>query len=151
MRANLQNIIPSLLLVGMLLCFGTPSLRAQSVELEVINAEVLCSGFGSNSQAMIKINTYTPFRLPNNAGLVFDWYAVHENATKQWHTPVDMRVVPLPWEGRYNVWVVARYVHKSTLSTFDAVKSPVIQINVEQCASSTRNSNRLAPRTRRNY
>ena len=151
MYAIIRKILSATLLMGISFCFAVPGLKAQSVNLEVINAEVLCSGFGSSSQAMIKINAHTPFRLPNNAGLVFDWYAVHQNATKQWHTPVDMRVVPLPWEGQYNIWVVARYVHKSTLSTFNAVKSPVIQINVEQCASSTRNSRQLTPSTRRNY
>ncbi len=151
MRATIRNIIPSILLWGISVCFLSSQLQAQSVNLELINAEVLCSGFGSNSHAMIKINAQTPFRLPNNAGLVFDWYAVHENATKEWNTPVDRRVIPLPWEGSYNIWVVARYVHKSTLSTFNAVKSPVIQINVEECASSTRNYQRLSPSTRRNY
>ena len=108
-------------------------LQAQEAELIITNQDHLCAGFTENSTATVEIVTDTPFRLPKSAGLVFDWYADHEQALKRWNTPLPFRSVPLPWPGEYNIWVVVKYVHKQTLVPFDSFKTKVITIKVEAC------------------
>jgi hypothetical protein len=106
---------------------------AQDATITIENQAALCAGFSHNSLAQVKITTVTPFRLPNNAGIVYDWYAYHEKGKKEWNTPLDIRKVPTPWAGEYNIWVVIKYVNKQTLSPFNAFKSQVVKINVADC------------------
>ena len=119
----------SLLLIG----WSNTMITAQSATLNIENLDQLCAGFTDNSTAKVKIITDTPFRLPSNAGLVFDWYAYHDNAKKRWNTPLGHRQIPVPWAGEYNIWVVVKYVNKRTLAPFRTFKSPVITINMEEC------------------
>jgi hypothetical protein len=111
------------------------ALSAQQATLTITNADDLCAGFTENSTAKVEIVTDTPFRLPKTAGLIFDWYAQHENATKRWNTPLPYRSVPLPWEGNYNIWVVVKYVNKATLAPFNSFKTRVMTISVAPCAN----------------
>lgn len=117
----------------LLLGWSNADLAAQSATLNITNLDQLCAGFSDNSTAHVEIVTDTPFRLPSNAGLIFDWYAYHETANKRWNTPLPFRNIPLPWEGKYNVWVVVKYVNKGTLAPFRTFKSPVVTIDVSNC------------------
>lgn len=116
-----------------LLLFLSLNIQAQDAKITIQNMDVLCAGFGENSVAQVNISTNTPFRLPNNAGIVYDWYAYHENGNKEWNTPLENRKMPTPWVGEYNIWAVIKYVNKTTLSPFNAFKSQVIKLTVEAC------------------
>lgn len=116
-------------------------LDAQELSLAMMNSETPCSGFTNNSDVYLKITSDHPFRIPDNAGVVYDWYADHENGLKKWNTRLNSRTVPLPWPGVYNFYVVSRYVNKETLSPFASFKSGVITIKVESCPESRYQSN----------
>lgn len=117
---------------------------AQNATITIKNLDVLCAGFGANSVAQVNIKTNTPFRLPNNAGIVYDWYAYHEKGKKEWNTPLEDRKMPTPWVGEYNIWAVIKYVNKQTLSPFNAFKSQVMKVNVEACPTE-RNAPKRTP------
>lgn len=116
-----------------LCCSYAAPLSAQQGSISIKNVDQLCAGFTQNSTAKIELVTETPFRLPETAGLTFDWYAQHENAQKRWNTPLPYRSVPLPWEGEYNIWVVVKYINKKTLAPFNSFKTKVVTINVDAC------------------
>ncbi|MEM6378312.1 MAG: hypothetical protein AAF705_08870, partial [Bacteroidota bacterium] len=102
-----------------LLLFLGFSSSAQDATITIQNLDVLCAGFGQNSIAEVNIKTNTPFRLPNNAGIVYDWFAYHEKGKKEWNTPLENRRIPTPWAGEYNIWAVIKYVNKTTLTPFN--------------------------------
>lgn len=132
----LRPLRPWVLSLNFLLLGGLSyTLSAQQATITITNADDLCAGFTENSTAKVEIVTDTPFRLPNTAGLIFDWYAQHENATKRWNTPLPYRSVPLPWAGNYNIWVVVKYINKSTLAPFNSFKTQVMTINVAPCTN----------------
>lgn len=116
-----------------ILCAYTTPLHAQEGKIIINHPEQLCAGFTDNSTAKVEIVTDTPFRLPESAGLTFDWYAQHENAQKRWNTPLATRSIPLPWAGKYNIWVVVKYINKTTLAPFNSFKTRVVSIDVEAC------------------
>lgn len=118
--------------IVILCCYAYP-LLAQDGKVVINNLDQLCAGFTENSIAKAEIVTNTPFHLPNRAGLIFDWYAQHVNAQKRWNTPLATRSIPVPWEGKYNIWVVVKYVNKTTLAPFNSFKTKVITIDVESC------------------
>jgi hypothetical protein len=119
----------------LLLCLFlfTAKMGAQVVRIKLLENKAYCAGFGPDNVAQAKISTLPNIRIPDNAGTVYTWYAVHKEGFRSWHTPIDQRSIPLPWPGRYEIYVVMKYIDKATLLPYFAFKSASIFANADAC------------------
>jgi len=119
----------------LLLCLTLFSLKigAQVVRIKLVENKEFCAGFGPDNVAQAKILSVPNIRIPENAGTVYTWYAVHKEGFRSWHTPVDQRAIPLPWPGRYEIYVVMKYIDKATLLPYFAFKSSSVFATASVC------------------
>lgn len=117
------------------LCFSFFSLKigAQVVRIKFIENKEYCAGFESQNMAQVKISAIPNIRIPENSGSVYTWYAIHAEGFRSWHTPIDQRAIPLPWTGRYEIYVVMKYIDKVTLKPYFAFKSSSIFAYANAC------------------
>lgn len=115
------------------LSFLSLTLCAQVVRIKLVENKPFCAGFGQENVAQVKISTVPNIRIPENAGTVYTWYAIHKEGFRSWHTPIDQRAIPLPWPGRYEVYVIMKYIDKLTLLPYFAFKSSSIFVNADLC------------------
>lgn len=115
------------------LSFFSLNIGAQVVRIKFIENKEYCAGFESENTAQVKISTVPNIRIPENAGTVYTWYAIHREGFRSWHTPIDQRVIPLPWPGRYEIYVVMKYIDKVTLKPYFAFKSSSIFAFANSC------------------
>jgi len=117
------------------LCFSFFSLKigAQVVRIKFIENKEYCAGFESQNMAQVKISAIPNIRIPENAGSVYTWYAIHAEGFRSWHTPIDQRAIPLPWTGRYEIYVIMKYIDKITLKPYFAFKSSSIFAYANAC------------------
>jgi hypothetical protein len=110
-----------------ILCLSIFSLNldAQVVRIKLVENKPFCAGFGQENVAQVKISSVPNIRIPENAGTVYTWYAIH--------TPIDQRAIPLPWPGRYEIYVIMKYIDKVTLLPYFAFKSSSIFVNAASC------------------
>jgi hypothetical protein len=118
-----------------ILCFSFFSLKigAQVVRIKFLENKEYCAGFESQNMAQVKISAIPNIRIPENAGSVYTWYAIHPEGFRSWHTPIDQRAIPLPWTGRYEIYVVMKYIDKLTLKPYFAFKSSSIFAYAKSC------------------
>lgn len=121
----------------LLIIFGalifTSETKAQVVRIKLVENKEFCAGFGAENMAQVKISTVPNIRIPENAGTVYTWYAVHKEGFRSWHTPIDGRAIPLPWPGNYEFYVVMKYIDKITLVPYFAFKSSSIFAKAVSC------------------
>lgn len=115
------------------LSFLSLTLCAQVVRIKLVENKPFCAGFGQENVAQVKISTVPNIRIPENAGTVYTWYAIHKEGFRSWHTPIDHRAIPLPWPGRYEVYVIMKYIDKLTLLPYFAFKSSSIFVYADSC------------------
>lgn len=115
------------------LSFLSLTLCAQVVRIKLVENKPFCAGFGQENVAQVKISTVPNIRIPENAGTVYTWYAIHKEGFRSWHTPIDQRAIPLPWPGRYEVYVIMKYIDKLTLLPYFAFKSSSIFVYADSC------------------
>jgi len=115
------------------LSFLSIKLAAQVVRIKLVENKPYCAGFGRENLAQVKISAVPNIRIPENAGTVYTWYAIHKEGFRSWHTPIDQRAIPLPWTGRYEVYVIMKYIDKVTLLPYFAFKSSSIFVNATSC------------------
>ncbi|MEY3322263.1 MAG: hypothetical protein RLZZ417_1846 [Bacteroidota bacterium] len=115
------------------LSFFSLNIGAQVVRIKFIENKEYCAGFESDNTAQVKISTVPNIRIPENAGTVYTWYAIHREGFRSWHTPIDQRAIPLPWPGRYEIYVVMKYIDKVTLKPYFAFKSSSIFAFANSC------------------
>ena len=115
------------------LTFFSLNIAAQVVRIKLVENKPFCAGFGLENVAQVKISTVPNIRIPENAGTVYTWYAIHKEGFRSWHTPIDQRPIPLPWSGRYEVYVIMKYIDKVTLLPYFAFKSSSIFVNATSC------------------
>jgi hypothetical protein len=118
-----------------ILCLSIFSFKldAQVVRIKLVENKPFCAGFGQENVAQVKISSVPNIRIPENAGTVYTWYAIHKEGFRSWHTPIDQRAIPLPWPGRYEIYVIMKYIDKVTLLPYFAFKSSSIFVNAASC------------------
>ncbi len=123
------------LLVSLFFLFLTPMVLCQSTEIQPTNGIEFCCGFTSQSYAHIQLVSPPPIPLPSYATFTYIWTAKHENGTTWiWHTNLDHRMVPIPWEGEYRIRVMVLYVRKYQNYPFASFWSNSIKIHGKQCS-----------------
>jgi hypothetical protein len=115
------------------LSFLSLNIKAQVVRIKLVENKTFCAGFGQENMAQVKISSVPNIRIPENAGTVYTWYAIHKEGFRSWHTPIDQRAIPLPWTGRYEVYVIMKYIDKVTLKPYFAFKSSSIFAYANAC------------------
>ena len=115
------------------LSFLSLNIKAQVVRIKLVENKTFCAGFGQENMAQVKISSVPNIRIPENAGTVYTWYAIHKEGFRSWHTPIEQRAIPLPWTGRYEVYVIMKYIDKVTLMPYFAFKSSSIFVNATSC------------------
>ncbi|NBU35491.1 MAG: hypothetical protein EBS35_02825 [Bacteroidetes bacterium] len=125
--------MPGRFILFFCLFFISLNLGAQVVRIRLIENKEYCAGFEPSNTAQVKISALPNIRIPENAGTVYTWYAVHREGFRSWHTPIDQRAIPLPWPGRYEIYVVMKYIDKITLKPYFAFKSSSIFVTADAC------------------
>ncbi len=126
-------MMPGRFILFFCLFFISLNLGAQVVRIRLIENKEYCAGFEPSNTAQVKISALPNIRIPENAGTVYTWYAVHREGFRSWHTPIDQRAIPLPWPGRYEIYVVMKYIDKITLKPYFAFKSSSIFVTADAC------------------
>lgn len=122
------------LLVLLIFFFITPVLHSQMTEITCTNGNEFCVGLSAESYAQVHIMTPPPIPLPSNSTFTYIWTVKHQNGTTWiWHTNLDCKAIPIPWEGEYTVRVKILYVKKYQNYPFAAFWSNTIKIYGKQC------------------
>jgi len=118
-----------------ILCLSIFSLKldAQVVRIKLVENKPFCAGFGQENVAQVKISSVPNIRIPENAGTVYTWYAIHKEGFRSWHTPLDQRAIPLPWPWRSEIYVIMKYISKLTLFPYFAFISYFIFFYSDSC------------------
>lgn len=119
---------------SLVLMFFSSFVMGQSFRISLAgNNTEFCSGYGSENMAQVQVEAAPSFLPPANTGIVYNWYVITPQGSRMWNTPVDRRVVPLPWSGRYSMWAQISFIDKTTLRTYASFRSNTITFSAREC------------------
>ena len=107
----------------------------QMIEIQSMNGNEICRGYGLENHAYVAITSSMPFPPPPNTVVVYTWTAEHPNGNKIWNTANSYRAVPIPWVGNYIVRVKVEYIRRGKSRPFAAFISSPINIIGRECGS----------------
>lgn len=129
----MRKLILAIIFLGSFVIAGS----AQEFQIACTNGHAnnstFCCGYDKANQANVGVIKFPKFAPPPNVGVVYTWYAIHPDGPKTWDTPVSSRMVPLPWSGEYQVFVMIHFIDKVTLHRVASYRSNTITVKALAC------------------
>ncbi len=133
----------NLLIICLFSFFIVPLLHAQVPYIQCLNGSEICCGFQPNNIAQVKVVAPPSLPLPSGSAFTYVWISEHQNGTTwTWHTSVNQRAIPIPWEGEYTVRVQVIYIQIINYTPFASFWSNSIKIHGKQCSILEKSSNK---------
>lgn len=127
-----------LLFVLLVFLFSASTVYSQMTTLACMNPDEFCVGMDPENYAQMQIVSDPPIPLPSNATYTYVWTAQHQSGTTwTWHSNLNHKAVPLPWEGEYVVRVRIKYVKKYHNYSFAAFWSNRVYLAAKHCPATT--------------
>ncbi len=117
--------------------FSSMTVYSQMTTIACMNPQEFCIGMDYENYAQMQVVANPPIPLPSDATFTYIWTAQHQSgATWIWHSNLNYKAIPIPWEGEYEVRVKILYVHKYENYPFAAFWSNRVILVGKHCPTS---------------
>lgn len=112
-------------------------LDAQTINVPIIssqNGQTFCATYDFNSERPhICLMTEMPIPQLENSKVSYTWISRHAKGTFTWNTRSSERLIPIPWEGKYDIKLIIKYFRDDRQRPYAAILSNTYSIQGVAC------------------